>query len=75
MADTKTVEWQLLRLKTAFKVTADKDLAKSLDVSSQSVASAKKRGKISADWFIKAAEKVNASLDWLVYGTGNPYRS
>lgn len=75
MAETKTVEWQLLRLKTAFKVTADKDLAKSLDVSSQSVASAKKKGKINPDWFIKAAEKVNASLDWLVYGVGNPYRS
>lgn len=75
MAETQSVEWQLLRLKTAFKVTHDKDLAKSLDVSSQSIAAAKKKGKISAEWFIKTAEKVNASLDWLVYGTGNPYRS
>lgn len=75
MAELKTVDWQLLRLKTVFKVTTDKELGKSLDVSSQSIAATKKRGKISGDWFLKAAEKINASLDYLVYGIGNPYRS
>lgn len=75
MANTNTTEWQVLRLKTVFKVTHDKDLAKSLDVSNQSIAVSKKKNKLNPNWFMKAAEKVNASLDWLVYGTGNPYRA
>lgn len=74
MSQLNSIEFQILRMKTIYKVSTDKDLAKSLGVSSQAMAVSKKKG-VNPVWFIKAADKMNASLDWLVYGIGSPYRA
>ena len=49
------------------------ELAKLLEVSQSSVAEAKRRQSIPADWYLKLFEKLGVNPDWLKKGNGPVY--
>ncbi|HCM1915230.1 TPA: helix-turn-helix domain-containing protein [Salmonella enterica subsp. salamae serovar 28:r:e,n,z15] len=64
----KSVDAVLERLMAVFEVSNDTELAKSLDVNRQTLASWRKRGTVPYSLCINTAEKFNVSLDWLLSG-------
>ena len=60
----------LERIKIALDASNNSEIASKLGIKQQSVASAKKRNKIPADWIHKIAEKYSISSDWLFFGIG-----
>lgn len=61
---------QLKRLRKASGATSDTELAKILGISQGGVSSAKKRGKIPAEWVKQIALKFNSDANWLFFGEG-----
>ncbi len=58
------------RLMEAANVSKDSQLANILELKTQSIIAARKRGFIPPGWMITVADKFNVSLDWLRYGIG-----
>lgn len=58
----------LKRLKAITHATTDTDLAQKLGHSKQSIAYARKSGKIPDSWLAKAADQYGVSMDWLRIG-------
>lgn len=61
----------LERLKIAASVSNDSELSKKLGLSKQSIAAARKNGKVPEGWIPKAAEIFHVSMDWLRWGLGS----
>jgi len=56
------------RLLIATNSKNESDLAKSLNISSQSVSQAKKKNRIPAQWFTKISQNFEVTMDWLLSG-------
>lgn len=61
----------LERLKIAASASNDSELSKKLGLSKQSIAAARKNGKVPEGWIPKAAEIFHVSMDWLRWGLGS----
>lgn len=61
----------LERLKMAASASNDSELSKKLGLSKQSIAAARKNGKVPEGWIPKAAEIFHVSMDWLRWGLGS----
>lgn len=64
----------LERMKASTGVNSNMDLARILNIQSQSIASAKRRGQIPPGWVYEIALKYNISTDWLFFGIGSKER-
>ena len=63
----------MARIKTVSRTQTQTELAKLLEVSQSSVAEAKRRQSIPADWYLKLFEKLGVNPDWLKKGNGPVY--
>ena len=63
----------MARIKIVSRTQTQTELAKLLEVSQSSVAEAKRRQSIPADWYLKLFEKLGVNPDWLKKGNG-PHR-
>ena len=59
------------RLKIATSSPTDIELSRKLGLSKQSIASARKTGKVPDSWMPKVSEEFKVSLDWLRWGIGS----
>ena len=66
-------EETMARIKTVSRTQTQTELAKLLEVSQSSVAEAKRRQSIPADWYLKLFEKLGVNPDWLKKGNGPVY--
>lgn len=73
--DATAADIILGRLKEAFNAKSDTALAKILGLKQSAMSSAKSRGQIPPAWLITAASISGISIDWLVTGEGNMFRS
>lgn len=60
------------RICAAYGFTSRQALCRHLDVSQSTMANRVMRGNFPADWVLICAMETGASLEWLVYGQGNP---
>lgn len=63
----------MARIKIVSRTQTQTELAKLLEVSQSSVAEAKRRQSIPADWYLKLFEKLGVNPDWLKKGNGPVY--
>lgn len=63
-------EETMARIKIVSRTQTQTELAKLLEVSQSSVAEAKRRQSIPADWYLKLFEKLGVNPDWLKKGNG-----
>lgn len=70
----KSLSDVLNRLMVVFKVNNDSELARSLGVNRQTLASWRKRDSIPYSLCVSIAEQRDVSLDWLLGGTGEMER-
>ena len=61
------------RIQTATHTRSQTELASLLEISQSSVAEAKRRQAIPADWYLKLFEKLGVNPDWLKKGNGPVY--
>ena len=66
-------EETMARIKTVSRTQTQTELAKLLEASQSSVAEAKRRQSIPADWYLKLFEKLGVNPDWLKKGNGPVY--
>ena len=66
-------EETMARIKIVSRPQTQTELAKLLEVSQSSVAEAKRRQSIPADWYLKLFEKLGVNPDWLKKGNGPVY--
>lgn len=66
----ETVEAALRRLKKSLSIQTDNDLAEYLNVTSSGLSAWKRRGSIDIALIIERVN--NISIDWLLYGVGEP---
>ena len=66
-------EETMARIKIVSRTQTQTELAKLLEVSQSSVAEAKRRQSIPADWYLKLFEKLGVNPDWLKKGNGPVY--
>ena len=66
-------EETMARIKTVSRPQTQTELAKLLEASQSSVAEAKRRQSIPADWYLKLFEKLGVNPDWLKKGNGPVY--
>ena len=62
------------RIQAATHTRSQTELASLLEISQSSVAEAKRRQAIPADWYLKLFEKLGVNPDWLKKGNGPVYR-
>lgn len=58
------------RIQAATHTRSQTELASLLEISQSSVAEAKRRQAIPADWYLKLFEKLGVNPDWLKSGSG-----
>lgn len=58
------------RIQAATHTRSQTELASLLEISQSSVAEAKRRQAIPADWYLKLFEKLGVNPDWLKKGNG-----
>lgn len=63
-------EETMARIKIVSRTQTQTELAKLLEVRQSSVAEAKRRQSIPADWYLKLFEKLGVNPDWLKKGNG-----
>ena len=63
-------EETMARIKIVSRTQTQTELAKLLEVNQSSVAEAKRRQSILADWYLKLFEKLGVNPDWLKKGNG-----
>lgn len=61
------------RIQAATHTRSQTELASLLEISQSSVAEAKRRQAIPADWYLKLFEKLGVNPDWLKSGSGPVY--
>lgn len=66
-------EETMTRIKIVSRTQTQTDLAKLLEISQSSIAEAKRRQSIPADWYLKLFEKLGVNPDWLKSGSGPVY--
>ena len=66
-------EETMARIKIVSRTQTQTELAKLLEVNQSSVAEAKRRQSILADWYLKLFEKLGVNPDWLKKGNGPVY--
>ena len=62
------------RLKEAWQVFSDRELAEKLDISRSGVSRANAQERVPAEWIVKTGENTGVSLDWLMSGQGAKHR-
>lgn len=66
-------EETMARIKIVSHTHTQTELAKLLEINQPSIAEAKKRQSIPADWYLKLFEKLGVNPDWLKNGSGPVY--
>lgn len=66
-------EEMIVRIKIVSHTKTQTELAKLLEISQSSVAEAKRRQSIPADWYLKLFEKLGVNPGWLKNGSGPVY--
>lgn len=61
------------RIVKAYGLSSRQALCRHLNVSQSTMANRIMRGNFPADWVLICSMETGASLEWLTYGTGNPY--
>ena len=70
MVDKTSFQAALGRLMQALEATNDAELARSLNITPQSISGARKRGEIPPAWVLTCAAQTGANADWLFFGRG-----
>ena len=64
-------EEKMSRILSALNVKTDSELARALNITPPSVASARQKKQVPINWIEKISKNKNISLDWLYYGLGS----
>lgn len=64
---------EIKRIQAATHTRSQTELASLLEISQSSIAEAKRRQSIPADWYLKLFEKLGVNPDWLKSGSGPVY--
>ena len=73
MRETASPDMILNRLRKCLNARSDSELARKLDVSQQSISSARTKDRVPDSWVRFAAERFGLSADWLLFGVGVPF--
>ncbi len=66
----KTFVEQFARIKEASNTKTDTELGRVLGIKQGGISTAKMRGKVPANWFVKISNAFGVSVTWLIHGIG-----